>query len=241
MKFADVKIGDAIAVPTRRSDLATQASHRFYTVISVTKTQFTAALKTNPKVTIKARIKDGMLLGDYRYTFAVPATQELLAQCESERVNAERHMKALLRMNELESAIQHRKLTAEQMEALADAFERSLTPVHSHAFAGLKLPLRVGTYDDAGMISDATGAELFSVGQNEDTREMNENQKALAHWILSRLNGPAPLALRSEIMAFLEEMAAFDLPEDGILDNHDELSALISRAEALLGKLQSSD
>lgn len=53
----------------------------------------------------------------------------------------------------------------------------------------LNTPVRSGSYDDAGMISDAQGNELFSVGQNEDTHEMTPAQKELAVELCKGING----------------------------------------------------
>ena len=52
----------------------------------------------------------------------------------------------------------------------------------------IKTPVTVGTYDDAGMICDADGNELFSVGQNEDTHEMFAKQAALASYVMTSIN-----------------------------------------------------
>lgn len=51
-----------------------------------------------------------------------------------------------------------------------------------------KLPLCVGSYDDGGQVSDATGHDLFTFGCNDDTREMDEHTKSIAAWTLYRLN-----------------------------------------------------
>lgn len=52
----------------------------------------------------------------------------------------------------------------------------------------IKTPVTVGTYDDAGMICDADGNDLFSVGQNEDTYEMLAEQAALASDVMTSIN-----------------------------------------------------
>ena len=62
----------------------------------------------------------------------------------------------------------------------------------------IKTPVTVGTYDDAGMICDADGSELFSVGQNEDTREMFPNQAELAEEVMNCINSYSALAMHSD-------------------------------------------
>lgn len=42
----------------------------------------------------------------------------------------------------------------------------------------LHLPLRLGSYDDAGMVTDARDQELFTLGQNEDTRTLTDPDQA---------------------------------------------------------------
>jgi hypothetical protein len=52
----------------------------------------------------------------------------------------------------------------------------------------MKTPVKLGTYDDAGMIVDADGNELFSVGQNEDTHTLSEQQRLLAEDVIYKIN-----------------------------------------------------
>lgn len=52
----------------------------------------------------------------------------------------------------------------------------------------IKTPVSIGSYDDAGMIIDADGNELFTVGQNEDNRTMSPAQADLAAELCMRIN-----------------------------------------------------
>lgn len=51
-----------------------------------------------------------------------------------------------------------------------------------------KTPLRIGSYDDAGMVVDADGTGLFTVGHHEATRDMTSAQEALANEIVEKIN-----------------------------------------------------
>ena len=62
----------------------------------------------------------------------------------------------------------------------------------------IKTPVTVGTYDDAGMICDADGNELFSVGQNEDTHEMFPNQAKLAEEVMTCINSYGALSMHAD-------------------------------------------
>lgn len=117
--FTNIKEGDKVALPARHAGFGydTKRSYEVLTVTKLTPTQFAAG-------SLRFRKADGRMVGK-AYVYAVEATPEIVAQAAADQELARRHTNARARLNSLEGRFLHNlKLTIEQIEALADAWDR---------------------------------------------------------------------------------------------------------------------
>ena len=125
MNLELVKSGDKIAVPGK---LGSEASYTIFNVVRTTKTQVIATLESNSTIEVRFN-RNGNRLGgtESRYRQAIPATPEILADVAFQKAELTRRYAAISRFHKIPQAAH--LLTTAQMEALADAWERTTTPV----------------------------------------------------------------------------------------------------------------
>ncbi len=119
-----IKVGDYLAIPCGNSSwgYAPKITHTIICVDRLTKTQ--AVCSGN----VRIRLADMSIIGQGYCDCAVSATPEILEQGRKEVADRERYYAAKKRIELLEhrSVIAIRKLRIEQLEALADAWEKVL-------------------------------------------------------------------------------------------------------------------
>ena len=122
----NIQPGDLIAASNtaRNWRNAPSISHILYRVTKRTPTQAEAVNVHNERLTIRVRVSDGKILGqDHRKV--VFATPEIVAQHNAEVAARNRWGEAANRLRDLDgSSLIRLGLTVEQMEVLADAWER---------------------------------------------------------------------------------------------------------------------
>lgn len=102
-------------------------SHLIYEVKRATPTQVIAGNMHDATREIRVRISDGRIIDNRPVCdFAIDITPEIMAQHETEVATYRRWNAAYKRLNAVEDAITKRKLTIEQMEAIATAYESTL-------------------------------------------------------------------------------------------------------------------
>lgn len=125
MNLTHIQPGDLIAVPASNTNRWTRTpliEHEIYRVIKRTATQ-AKAIRINGSMTICIRVADGKVIGQ-DYTRAVEVTPELVARhCEQTDLR-QRHLVAERALEDLEHPLIRRKLTIDQLEALAEAWEQ---------------------------------------------------------------------------------------------------------------------
>lgn len=122
MNLERLKAGDKIAIGNDRprwGDInAPHVEFSLYDVDRVTTAQIIAGR-------IRVRRVDGRVIGK-SFTYAVEATQEIVAQ-NAEQIKAHNEYYALLkRFNVVEDAIRYRKISRIQMQAIAEAYEATM-------------------------------------------------------------------------------------------------------------------
>ncbi len=124
------KVGDKLATRARNPNWGgvPHVEHEILVVSKLTATLL-AASKPGSLTERRFRRKDGMEInGSARhYTSAELLTPELLAEHESQTAALARWQKANRRLAAVEQALKSRDLTVEQMEAIAAAYEATLT------------------------------------------------------------------------------------------------------------------
>lgn len=119
--------GDIIAIPDNERSWIDppKIRHRLYRVTKRTPTQAQAANIHCPEgPTIRVHIGNGRLVGE-SYTYAMQATPEVIAQHEQEVAARRRWSAVRSRLMDLQGKHLHQlKLNTEQMEVLAEAWER---------------------------------------------------------------------------------------------------------------------
>lgn len=118
--------GDLIAIPNRNRDWTNKPTirHHIYRISKRTTTQAEATNIHATHMSVKVRVSDGKLVGQ-NYVYAIEATPDLMAQHNKEVAALKRHNAARDRLSDLGGKHLHQlKLSAEQMEVLADAWER---------------------------------------------------------------------------------------------------------------------
>ena len=122
--LARIQPGDLIAASNtaRNWGYAPSISHILYRVTKRTPTQAEAVHVQNERLTIRFRVSDGKIIGQDYYRTVVFATPEIVAQHNAEVAARNRWAKARSRLEDLED--RHSRLTVDQMEVLADAWER---------------------------------------------------------------------------------------------------------------------
>lgn len=126
MKFADIKVGDKVAVSIRTPYWGSYGgripmrTHALRNVTKVTDTQFTTDGGD------RIRKIDGKVIGsDYRS--ADVATEVLIAKIEAKDIEVTRWTKANSVLQTMCEQFQIKRLTIDQMEAIAAAYEATLT------------------------------------------------------------------------------------------------------------------
>ncbi len=121
-----IQPGDLIAASNtaRNWGCAPSISHILYRVTKRTPTQAEAVNVHHERLTIRVRVSDGKIIG-VDYIKAVVATPEIIAQHNAQVEARNRWIKAKRRLEDLEGTrLAQLGLTVEQMEVLADAWER---------------------------------------------------------------------------------------------------------------------
>lgn len=124
----NIQPGDLIAASNTARNwggYAPSISHILYRVTKRTPTQAEAVNVHNERLTIRVRVSDGKIIGEDYYRRAVVATPEIIAQHNAEVAARNRWGETANRLRDLNgSSLIRLGLTVEQMEALADAWER---------------------------------------------------------------------------------------------------------------------
>jgi len=124
--LVNIQPGDLVADNTsvRTWGNAPAIKHVLYRVTKRTPTQAEAVNVHNERLTIRVRVSDGKILGqDHRKV--VFATPEIVAQHNAEVAARNRWNETANRLRDLDGSSRIRLgLTVEQMEVLADAWER---------------------------------------------------------------------------------------------------------------------
>ena len=122
-----IQPGDLIAASNTARNwgyAAPSISHILYRVTKRTPTQAEAVNVHNERLTIRVRVSDGKILGQ-DYCKVVFATPEIIAQHNAEVAARNRWGETANRLRDLVgSSLIRLGLTVEQMEVLADAWER---------------------------------------------------------------------------------------------------------------------
>lgn len=131
MTITNTTPGSLIAIRNAVHPLANtpKINHRIYEVKRATDTQVVACNIHNASREIRVRIATGRVIekpGFEGALWAIDATAEILAQHEIETAAYNRCIAARHRMHAVESAIHYGRLTTEQMEAIATAYEATL-------------------------------------------------------------------------------------------------------------------
>jgi hypothetical protein len=122
--FSNIEIGGMLAIRNRGGWTHSLPTHDIFTVVSKTATQIKALSNASEHISQRVRIKDGKVIGS-DYTYAIPATPELIEQHKDEMLLARRHRSARLALSDLEGKYLHQlRLTLDQKEALAEAWTR---------------------------------------------------------------------------------------------------------------------
>ena len=117
----------AVKTPARSWSPVPTITHMIYEVKRATPTQVIAGNMHDAAREIRVRISDGRILEDKPLLrYAIDITPEIMAQHETEVAAYRRWKAAYKRINAVEDAITKRRLTVEQMEAIATAYEATL-------------------------------------------------------------------------------------------------------------------
>lgn len=117
----------AVKKPARSWGPAPAITYLIYEVKRATPTQVIAVNMHNTAQEIRVRISDGRIIDSGSYSnHAIDITPEIMAQHETEVATYRRWTEACKRLNAVEDAITKRRLTIEQMEAIATAYEATL-------------------------------------------------------------------------------------------------------------------
>ena len=124
--LVNIQPGDLIAASNtaRTWGKAPAIQHLLYRVTKRTPTQAEAVNVHNELFKIRVRVSDGKIIGEDYYRKAVVATPEIIAQHNAEVAARNRRIKAQRRLEDLDTRMAKLGLTVEQMEVLADAWER---------------------------------------------------------------------------------------------------------------------
>lgn len=122
MNLEHIKAGDKIAVgnagPRWSGANTPLVEFALYVVERVTTTQIIVG-------SMRVRREDGRVIGK-RFTYAIEATQEIVAQ-NAEQIKAyEGYLALLKRFSVVEDAIRYRKISRVQMQAIVEAHEATL-------------------------------------------------------------------------------------------------------------------
>lgn len=120
----DIKVGDLLAVPNKNQGWGNipKIYYDFCRVERITKTQAVCGK-------IRFRLSDGAEVGGGSYFYrAVMATQGMVEDHKAQVQARKRYLSARKRIEQLEdhAVVEIRKLRTEQIEALADAWEKIL-------------------------------------------------------------------------------------------------------------------
>ena len=121
-----IQVGDLIAETNKERNWgdAPPITQHLYRVTKRTPTQAEAVNVHHKHLTIRVRVSDGKIIGT-DYSTAVFATPEIIAQHNAQVAALNRWREARSRLQDLEGRYLHQlRLTVEQMEVLAEAWER---------------------------------------------------------------------------------------------------------------------
>ena len=125
--LSHLKVGDTIAIPNTERNWRSNTppiTHRLYRVTKRTPTQAEAVNVHDEHRVVRVRVSDGKQIGK-NYSRAVAATPDIIAQHNTEVAALNRWNKARARLGDLEGTqLRRHDLTIEQMEVLADAWDR---------------------------------------------------------------------------------------------------------------------
>lgn len=118
-KFADIKVGDKVAIPTRsnRYDRGPRVLFAIGTVIRVSAKQFATRL-------CNVRKSDGLVIGSGGYQTAFLATDELIAEVAQQVAVRQAWMDATIKFNNMMGKLNNEKPSVEKMVELVAAFEK---------------------------------------------------------------------------------------------------------------------
>lgn len=121
--LSNIKVGDKLAMREKGSGWGRYSiSHRILVVERVTATQVVCLNENGGGREIRFRKSDGREIGE-SYSYAEPATEELLSSINEQRSRLARHLAASRELSDLEGKHLHQlNLTLGQTEALAKAW-----------------------------------------------------------------------------------------------------------------------
>lgn len=125
MNLTHIKVGDLIAIPAYNRSFGStpHVGHEIYRVIKRTATQAEAVKNELGGSGIRIRVADGKVIGE-DYIRAVEATTELIAQHKTQADIRRRHIESECKLEDLVLALTRRKLTTDQLEALAASWDQ---------------------------------------------------------------------------------------------------------------------
>lgn len=123
MKFQDIKVGDVVAITKgdRWYSNVPKVRYGIHVVTKVTATQFSCG------DFYRIRKSDGHMIGDTRHRRVEVATPELLQEHDKNVLEVEAYQKVAQRFGVFITALHDNKLTIQQKEAIASAYESTLT------------------------------------------------------------------------------------------------------------------